>query len=51
MCDGAGAVVVMEKEKAKSLGLEILAKFKGYTVAGVDPRIMGIGLLQQHESY
>ncbi|MGB9661890.1 MAG: thiolase family protein [Moorellaceae bacterium] len=43
MSDGAGAVVVMEKEKAKALGLEIMAKVKGYAAAGVDPRIMGIG--------
>lgn len=43
MSDGAGAVVVMEKEMAKSLGLEILAKFKAYAAAGVDPHIMGIG--------
>ncbi len=43
LSDGAGAVVVMEKEKAKAMGLEILAKFKSYAVAGVDPAIMGIG--------
>jgi acetyl-CoA acetyltransferase family protein len=43
LCDGAGAVVIMEKEKAKSLGLEILAKFKGYAAAGVDPHYMGTG--------
>ena len=43
MSDGAGAVVVMEKEKAKSMGLEILATFKAYASAGVDPAIMGIG--------
>jgi acetyl-CoA C-acetyltransferase len=43
LCDGAGAVVVMEKEKAKALGLEILAIFKGYAAAGVDPHYMGLG--------
>lgn len=43
MSDGAGAVVVMEKSKAKELGMEILASFKGYTSVGVDPNIMGIG--------
>lgn len=43
MSDGAGAVVVMEKSKAKAMGLEILAAFKGYTSVGVDPNIMGIG--------
>lgn len=43
MSDGSGAVVVMEKSKAKALGLEILAKFRGYAAVGVDPNIMGIG--------
>ncbi len=43
LCDGAGAVVIMEKEKAKSLGLEIFAKFKGYAATGVDPLYMGTG--------
>lgn len=43
LCDGAGAVVVMEKEKAKSLGLEILGKFKSYAAVGVDPNYMGTG--------
>ncbi|MGI9952769.1 thiolase family protein [Moorellaceae bacterium AZ2] len=43
MSDGAGAVVLMEKQRAKALGLEIMAKVKGYAAAGVDPRIMGIG--------
>lgn len=43
LCDGAGAVVIMEKEKAKSLGLEILAKFVSYAAAGVDPNYMGTG--------
>jgi acetyl-CoA C-acetyltransferase len=43
MSDGASAVVVMEKEKAKSMGIEILATFRGYSSVGVDPNIMGIG--------
>lgn len=43
MSDGAGAVVVMEKRRAKAMGLEILAAFKGYASVGVDPNIMGIG--------
>ena len=33
----------MEKTKAKSLGLDILATFRGFTSIGVDPQIMGIG--------
>jgi len=43
LCDGASAVVVMERKKAESLGVEILAKFVGYAVVGVDPLIMGTG--------
>ena len=42
-CDGASCVVVMEKEKAKALGCTILATFRGYASAGVDPAYMGLG--------
>lgn len=41
--DGAAAVVIMSKEKAKSLGVEPLATLRSYAVAGVPPEIMGIG--------
>jgi acetyl-CoA acyltransferase len=41
--DGAAAVVLVEMELAKKLGLPILAKFVGFATAGVDPAIMGIG--------
>ncbi|PGH17150.1 hypothetical protein AJ79_01288 [Helicocarpus griseus UAMH5409] len=41
--DGAAAVVMMKRSKAIELGQPILAKFVGATVAGVPPRIMGIG--------
>ncbi len=43
MSDGAGAIVVMERQRAKDLGLKILGKFKAYAAMGVDPAIMGIG--------
>lgn len=43
LSDGAGAVIVMEEEMAKSLGLEVLARYKAFTAVGVDPNIMGIG--------
>jgi acetyl-CoA acetyltransferase family protein len=43
MSDGGGAAVLMEKEKAKSLGLPILGKFVGYTSVGLDPKYMGYG--------
>ncbi|KAK2796692.1 hypothetical protein FQN50_009461 [Emmonsiellopsis sp. PD_5] len=53
--DGAAAVILMKRSKAIELGQPILAKFVGATVAGVPPRIMGIGpsiaipkLLSQH---
>ncbi|KAG9774471.1 hypothetical protein HRR83_000937 [Exophiala dermatitidis] len=41
--DGAAAVLLMKRSKAIELGQPILAKFCGATVAGVPPRIMGIG--------
>lgn len=41
--DGAGAVVVMSEERAKSLGLTPLAYIKSSGSAGVDPALMGIG--------
>jgi len=41
--DGAAAFVVMSKEKAKELGLPILAKITSWASAGVDPLIMGTG--------
>ena len=41
--DGAAAVILMSKEKAKSLGLTPLATIKAYATAGVDPQIMGTG--------
>ncbi len=39
--DGAGAVVVMSREKADELGLKPMAKIRSYAAAGVDPAIMG----------
>jgi 3-oxoadipyl-CoA thiolase len=41
--DGAAALVVASAERADELGIEPLARFVGSAVAGVDPRIMGIG--------
>jgi len=41
--DGAAAVIVMSAEKAAELGLEPIAKFRSFTVGGVDPDVMGIG--------
>ena len=41
--DGAAALVIASEEKAGELGVEPLGAFVGSAVAGVDPRIMGIG--------
>jgi acetyl-CoA acyltransferase 1 len=41
--DGAAAVLLMKRSTAEKLGQPILAKFCGATVAGLAPRIMGIG--------
>jgi 3-oxoadipyl-CoA thiolase len=41
--DGAAAVVVASEEKARELGAEPLGTFVASAVAGVDPRVMGIG--------
>lgn len=43
--DGAAMLVIMAKEKAKSLGVPILATIKAYASAGVDPSIMGYGVV------
>ncbi|HLS08989.1 acetyl-CoA C-acetyltransferase [Lentibacillus sp.] len=43
MSDGAGTVLVMDREKADSEGLKPLAKFHSFAVAGVEPEIMGVG--------
>jgi 3-oxoadipyl-CoA thiolase len=41
--DGAAALVIASEERAQKLGAEPLASFAGSAVAGVDPRVMGIG--------
>jgi 3-oxoadipyl-CoA thiolase len=41
--DGAAALVIASEEKARELGVEPLGEFVGSAVAGVDPRVMGIG--------
>jgi acetyl-CoA acetyltransferase family protein len=41
--DGAAALVIASEDKARELGLESLGAFVGSAVAGVDPRVMGIG--------
>ncbi len=41
--DGAAALVIASEEKARELGIEPLGAFVAGAVAGVDPRVMGIG--------
>lgn len=41
--DGAAAILLMKRSKALELKQPILAKYVGATVAGLSPRIMGIG--------
>jgi 3-oxoadipyl-CoA thiolase len=41
--DGAAALVIASEERARGLGAEPLGTFVASAVAGVDPRIMGIG--------
>ncbi len=41
--DGAAAIVVMSEEKAKELGIKPMATWIAGELAGVEPRIMGIG--------
>ncbi len=43
--DGAAMLVLMSKEKAAALGITPLATIKSYASAGVDPRIMGYGVV------
>ena len=41
--DAAAAIIVMSEEKAKELGVTPMATWIGGELAGVEPRIMGIG--------
>ncbi len=41
--DGAAFVLIMSEEMVKELNIKPVARMVSYAVAGVDPRIMGIG--------
>ena len=43
LSDGASMTLVMSAERAQQLGLEPMAYFRGWTVAGCEPDEMGIG--------
>jgi acetyl-CoA acyltransferase len=44
--DGAAAVVIVSSDYAKAHGLDVLARFVSFAVAGVEPDVMGIGPIQ-----
>lgn len=41
--DGAGFVVLMSETKVNELGIEPIGVFHGFSVAGIDPALMGLG--------
>ncbi len=41
--DGASALLVMSRDRARALGLEPMARVRAMATAGVDPSIMGYG--------
>ena len=43
MSDGAGAVMLASEKAIKEYNLQPLARFVGFSVAGVPPEVMGIG--------
>lgn len=44
--DGAAFVLVVSEKKLKELGVDPIARMLSYSVAGVPPRIMGIGPIE-----
>lgn len=49
MNDGASGVILMSEEKAKELGVPILAKILSVATTGVKPEVMGIGPVSASE--
>ena len=43
MTDGAAAILLCRRDVAKNLKCKIYGRFVSYAVAGVPPRVMGIG--------
>lgn len=43
MNDAAAMVALMSVEKAREMGLEVMAKIRSFATVGVDPRYMGLG--------
>ena len=46
MNDAASGVMIMSRKKADELGLNPIARYLGFAVAGVAPEIMGIGQIE-----
>ena len=43
--DGAAAILIMSQDKCSELGLKPMAKVLSMGVAGVDPKVMGLGMI------
>ncbi len=43
--DGAAAILLMSREKAREIGLKPKVKVLSMAVAGVDPKLMGLGII------
>lgn len=44
--DGAAAIVLVSADYARAHGLEVMARFRTYAVAGVEPDVMGVGPIE-----
>jgi acetyl-CoA C-acetyltransferase len=42
LCDAAAVQILMEREKAESMGLKPMALLRGYAFVGVDPKYFGL---------
>ncbi|HEY6553641.1 MAG TPA: thiolase family protein, partial [Vicinamibacteria bacterium] len=43
--DGAAALLILSRARAEDLGVKVQARILGLAQAGVDPRVMGIGVV------
>lgn len=43
--DAAAALVLMDRKVAEAQGIKVMARLVDYSVVGVDPKIMGVGLV------
>ncbi|MDT3671833.1 MAG: acetyl-CoA C-acyltransferase [Aromatoleum sp.] len=46
MSDGAGAVMLMSEAALRRYGVQPIARFVSYAVAGVEPEVMGVGPIE-----